>query len=584
MRKTRFAMAMLLVFSLGVAAWGQGTTSRVTGVITDPSGALVPGADVRLTNEATGISFRTVASVRGVYAFESLQVGSYTLSVELPGFKKAEILGIQVTIGQPTTANVTLQLGETSETVTVTGAYEIVQTSTSGNIGAIIEQKTLQDLPIVGTRGRNPLDLVNTQPGVVSGANTGGGVHVHGARDRAWNYTLDGIDTNETSAGGSNFSPLRTNPDSLAEFRVLTSNFTAEFGRNSGAQVTMITRSGGNEFHGSVFWFYRTPSFNANEWENNINQIGKRQFVQHIPGFSAGGPILKNRTFFFTNMQWLRARESSSTSRTVYTESARNGIFRYVKGGRNQPAGVSGASVDFSGNVLPGVNIGTYNVAANDPQKIGPDPTIKSQIALTPLPNDFSAGDGLNTAGFNFAALQNEKQYDSVIKIDHVLNSRNTIFGRYSWGHQNTVCDRANSGEPAFPGLPCRVDTYRLPRNLALNWRWSPTSLITNEFVFGINRFTFDFVLPINDAGVPYYSLNDITVPRDTRYGNKRRLTTYQFVDNFSYTRGSHSLRMGLNLRLQQHLDQRGSVGGENIAPVANFSTSYNTVSPSEFN
>lgn len=584
MRKILCCTAALAMLALAAAAWGQGTTSKVTGVIMDPSGAVVPGAAVTLTNEATGVSFKTVSSEAGTYVFEAVQVGVYTLTVELVGFKKSVLTGNRVTIGQPTTVNVTLQLGEASETVTVTDTYELVQTSTSGNIGNIIEQKVLQDLPIVGTRGRNPLSLVNTQPGVVVGSNTGGGVHVHGSRDRAWNFTLDGIDTNETSAGGSNFSPLRANPDSLAEFRVITSNPTAEYGRSSGAQVTMVTRSGGDEYHGSVFWFYRTPRFNANEWENNLNGVGKRQFVQHIPGFSIGGPIFKGRTFFFTNMQWLRARDSGLVTRTVYTDSARKGIFRYVKGGRNLPAGVTGASVDSSGNVLPGVNIGTYDIAANDPERIGFDPNIKKVIGLTPLPNNFTVGDGLNTAGFSFSDIQNERQYDAVVKVDHVIGNRSTVFGRIAWGHQNTMCDTVNAGQRPFPGLTCRVNTYRLPRNVAVNWRWNPSPRITNEFVAGFNRFTFDFVLPLNNAGVPYYALNDITVPEDTRYGNKRRLTTYQFVDNFTYVRGAHAFKMGTNLRFQQHYDQRGSVAGQNIAPVVNFSTTYATVSPTEFN
>ena len=133
----------------------------------------------------------------------------------------------------------------------------------------------MKDLPIVGSRGRNPLDLVVTQPGVVSGSPTGGGIMVHGARDRAWNYTLDGIDVNDSSQGGSNTTSFRVNPDMMDEMRILTGNNTAETGRNSGGQVAMITRSGTNNFHGDGFWFYRTPRLNANEWENNIDGIGK---------------------------------------------------------------------------------------------------------------------------------------------------------------------------------------------------------------------------------------------------------------------------------------------------------------------
>src|SRR6185295_9201026 len=144
----------------------------------------------------------------------------------------------------PSTINVSLEPGGVAETVTVVAAAEQVQTSTSGNLGSTIEQKALESLPIVGTRGRNPLDLLNFQPGVVIGGNTGGTVQVNGSRDRAFNFTLDGIDINESTAGGSNFTPLRPNPDSVQEFQVVTSNFTAELGRNSGAQVTLVTKSG----------------------------------------------------------------------------------------------------------------------------------------------------------------------------------------------------------------------------------------------------------------------------------------------------------------------------------------------------
>jgi len=583
MKRNRFATGILIFMALAALAWGQGTTSKVTGVVTDPSGAVVPGASVTLINEGTNVSFQTVSSASGTYVFEAVQVGVYTVTVELSGFKKAALTGNRVTIGQPTTINVTLQLGETSETVTVTDAAELVQTSTSGNIGSIVEQKVLQALPIVGTRGRNPLALVDTQPGVVSGANTGGGSHVHGARDRAFNFTLDGIDTNETSAGGSNFSPLRTNPDSLAEFRVLTSNFTAEYGRSSGAQVAMVTRSGGNEFHGGVFWFYRTPSFNANEWQNNLTAVGKRQFVQHIPGFSVGGPIVKNRTFFFTNWQWLRARESSNPQRLVYTSEARKGNWRYVKGGRNQPAGVTGASVDSSGNVLPGVNVGSYSVATNDPQALGLSSITQARVGKTPLPNDFSRGDGLNIAGYNFTALQKEKQYDATVKIDHVLNARNTLFGRISWGQQDTVCDRVNGGEPPFPGLPCWVDTVRRPYNWAANWRWSPGPLITNELVVGQNHFKFDFITPTADPTKPELVFSDITMPETSLVGNLRTIDTYQVVDNFSYIRGAHVFKAGVNIRLQKHTDIRGSVAGLNVTPQVNFSTTTNTVDPTTF-
>ena len=586
-----FLLVVTLVCLCGASQfWGQGTTSRVVGVVSDPTGAAVPNAKVTLTNQATGVSFTTTTTDSGTYVFEAVQVGSYSVTVETQGFKKFVSPDNRVGIGKPTTVNIALEIGAVTETVTVSGAAELVQTSTSGNFGDTVEQRVIQDLPIVGTRGRNPLDLVLSQPGVNQTPDmTGGGVNVHGARDRAWNYTLDGIDTNETSAGGSNFSPLRPNPDSLAEFRILTSNFTAEYGRNSGAEVAMVTRSGGNEFRGTAFWFYRTPRFNANEWENNLNGIGKRQFVQHIPGFSVGGPIRKNKTFFFVNAQWLRALETASRTRIVYTQQARQGIFRYVTGGncgtpcRNRPAGVPGASVDASGNVLPTVNVRPYDVAANDPAHIGLDPTTQAEIKQTKLPNNFTVGDGLNRAGFNFSAPQREKQHDLVVKIDHNFNERHAFFARIAWGEQDTQCDRVNGGDPRFPGGPCVVNTERSPRNLAFNWRWTPTPRITNELVAGGNHFTFNFSIPSADAKRLTLSFDDITIVGEFEFGNLRTINTYQVVDNFSYVRGAHTFKTGINLRYQQHVDTRGSVAGANVSPLVDFDTSVDTVDPATF-
>lgn len=584
-------LLLVLVAALwaGAHAHAQGTTSRVAGTVTDTSGAFVPGATVTLTNDATGVSFTTVTNASGAYAFEAVQVGRYTVAVELQGFKRFVSSDNAVTIGEPTTINAALELGQLTEAVEVSASSQVVQTGTSGNLGSTFDQRTIESLPILGGRGRNPLDLVLTQPGVVSGANTGGAVHVNGARDRSWNFTLDGIDTNESSAGGSNFSPLRTNPDALSEFKVLTGNQTAEFGRNSGGQVAMVTRNGTNTLSGTVFYFDRRPEYNANEWENNIAGLEKREFTQYMPGFSVGGPIRRNRTFFFVNNQWLRANQTTEITRTVYTASARQGLWRYSTTGRNQPAGVAGPSVDANGN--PIVSTATYDIAANDPQRLGLDPTIQRLIGMTPLPNNFahSGGDGLNTAGYTFAAPEEERQMDFVTKIDHTFNSNNSAFFRYSKGYQDTNCDQVNGGEPPFPGQACVVNTKRSPYNWAANWRWNARSNIVNELVFGQNHFTFDFLNPSADPGQPTFNgpttagTTTLTVPEDFTVGNLRTVDTYQIVDNLSWQKGSHSIRFGTNLRFQTHTDVRGSVGGANVAPLVNFSTGVNAVDPATF-
>jgi hypothetical protein len=509
------------------------------------------------------------------------------VDVTATGFKKFSSTGNHVVVSEPTTVNARLEVGATAETVEVSGAAEIVQTNTSGNFGSTIEQRVLQDLPIVGTRDRSPLDLVYTQPGVVptDGNMAGGGIYIHGARDRAWNYTLDGLDDNESSYGGSNTTPAQTNPDALSELQIMTGNGTAEWGRNSGGQVAMTTRSGTNEFHGTAFFFYRTPRFNANEWQNNTDLVGKRQFVQQIPGGSIGGPIRKNKTFFFLNVQYLRTHETGTFTSTVYTAQARQGIFRYVQGGRNLPYGVSGASVDAAGNPAAGLSIGSYNAVANDPQHGGLDPQVMKQVNAMPLPNNFTVGDGLNLAGFTYVAPQGQRNIDRVFKIDHVLTPKQTVFARVYLAEEDTNCDQVNGGQPRFPGGPCTVMTTRSPRNLAFNWRWSPTARTTNEVVAGEQHYVYNFETPGATAATPDISwYSQTTFPFTNAIGNLRTITTYQAVDNYSHVFEAHNFKAGANLRLVRHQDDRGSVGNWDVTPIVDFSSSVNSVDPTAFN
>ncbi len=609
MGRKPFSIALTLfifMFAFSGLLFAQGTTSRVTGTVTDGSGATVSGASVTLTNEGTNVSLTTQTSDSGAYTFDLIQVGTYQVSIEKQGFKKFVSKGNKVNINQPATINIALEVGDVSATITVEGTAEVVQTNNSGNIGTTIEQRSLESLPIFGQRGRNPLDLINFVPGASTDiANeTGGGVHVHGSRDRAFNFTLDGIDINESSAGGSNFTPLRPNPDSLQEFQIVTSNFTAELGRSSGAQVTFVTRSGGNKFSGNLFEYYQTPRFNANEYSNNINNRPKGQFVQHIYGGSFGGPLfnpgfgegtkfglLRDKAFFFVNLQMLRAYETRLQTRTVLTPSARAGLFRYVQGLANSPAGTSTASVNGSGTPLfgncgsPVVTpcISSYNVAT----QVGLttdgsfDPTTIALLNAMPLPNNFFAGDGLNTAGYSFGAPQREKQYDFVSKFDFKINDNNSFYIRYAQGQQNTVGDAGNGGLQSFPGFPNKVDTFRDPKNLAFNYRWSPTAKFTNEFIFGVNKFAFSFNNPDPNFDTnPAFIFNLVTDPfsNGAPVLNARRLQTIQFVDNMTFDFSPHIIKAGINFRFGQQIDDRSGVAGIATTLEANFSSTTNPV------
>ncbi|MEO6726553.1 MAG: TonB-dependent receptor [Blastocatellia bacterium] len=579
-RKSFVALFLLIYAGLSSAAFAQTATGRIVGTVHDAGGAVVPGATVTATSESTKVSFKTTSNSTGAYNFEAIQPGVYTIEVEAAGFKKYSTSKNILTANDTVTITISLDTGSINEVVQVESTYEKVQTSQSGNIGNIVNQKTVTSLPI---NGRNPLNLVLLQPGVVDGANTGGGTHVFGARDRAINTTLDGIDANETSASTATSTPIRTNPDSLQEYRVVTSNPDASFGRNSGAQVALITRSGTNDIHGTLFEFHRNRVFNANEWELNRQKFAntdarcpgaqcpfnRRFLLRNQFGGSVGGPIIKNRLFFFFNTQIQRSVQTLEQTNTVYTAQARQGVFRYVSGGRNFPAGVTGASVDAQGNPLAGLTIASYNTVANDPRNLGLDPTVQKILSLTPLPNRFDVGDGLNTAGYTWLATRTDPQRDFNTKVDFTLNERNNFFGRYSWGQQDTVGDTTNSGAARFPGLPPIVATFRTPRNLAVGWRTTINSRTTNELIVGGNYFKFNFAIPSNQDPntTPIITVNP-TDPLSNSYGNLREITTYQIVDNLSHVRGSHTLRTGVNFRLQRHYDIRGSVAGLDINPL----------------
>jgi hypothetical protein len=570
-----------LVISLMVSGVGaQTATGRIVGTVQDAAGAAVSNATVTATNEGTQVSYKTTTNTVGAYNFEALQAGSYTITAEVNGFKKYSSSKNVLTANDTLTLRVTLETGAISEVVQVEGTYERVQTNQSGNIGTVVTAKNLVDLPIVG---RNPLSLIAFQPGVATGSNTGGGTHIFGARDRAVNLTMDGIDSNEASAGTATTSPARVNPDSLQEYRVITSNADASFGRNSGGQITMVTKSGTNEFHGNLFEFHRNRVLDANTWDLNRIGVGRRFNLLNQFGGSLGGPIIKNKLFFFFNTQWQRRVQTIEQTNTVYTAQARQGLFRYVVGGRNFPAG-SGASssVDAQGNPVAGLTIGTYNVVTNDPRRLGLDPTVQGIIGLTPLPNRFDVGDGLNTAGYTWLARRTDPERNFTTKIDFTLNERHSFFGRYTWGQQDTVGDTTNAGAARFPGLPAIVATYRTPKNLAVGWRSTLSSTMTNELIAGGNNFLFNFEVPsrLDNRTTPIITALP-TDPLSNAFGNAREITTYQVVDNLTKVHEAHTMRMGINLRLTRHYDERGSVAGLNINPQ--YFLSGSAVDPTRF-
>src|SRR5215472_6312983 len=391
-RGVRF-LAFSLVCLLGTMAWSQGSTSRVEGIVVDSSGAVVPNASVRVTNEDTGVSYEAKTGSTGTYSIPSLTPGPYTVSATGKGFDTFTSQHNVLSVGAPLVVNPTLKVGAASEVVEVQGAYERIET-TNAAVSDVITTEEVKTLPL---NGRNPLGLLTLEPGVTQRTTqaAGSGTHVFGSRDRSHNVTIDGIDANESTVPNPQSNIQRLNPDNVQEFRTVTLDPTAEYGRNSGANVMVGTKPGTNALHGDLFYFNRNTALNANEWFNNANGQPRPNLNLNQYGFDVGGPILKKQTFFFGSFQNNDIRQTGPISSSfgvplVYTAAARSGIFRYVVGTVNGLKQNSTSLVDANGNLLPGVPactggvtvncVASYNMFANDPKGIGGDPSVMGLI------------------------------------------------------------------------------------------------------------------------------------------------------------------------------------------------------------
>src|SRR5256714_10477181 len=301
LKPTRLLVSFSVLLVLCLAVIAQTGTSNITGTVRDTNGAVVAGATVTAKNEATGVTSTQTTTESGLYSFASLPVGNYTITVEKQGFKTLQQKSNALQVGEPLTVDGALEIGQVSETVTVTGGAEQLQNS-NATIGNVVEQKAIEQLPL---NGRNPLTLLVLEPGVTqrSAGGAGSGVHVNGSRDRAYNVTIDGIEANESSVPNPVSNLYRINPDNVQEFKVTTNNATAEEGRNSGASISISTRSGTNEVHGNLFHFIRNDALNSKDFFANALKQSKAVIKLNQFGGEAGGPIRKNKTFFFGSYQ-----------------------------------------------------------------------------------------------------------------------------------------------------------------------------------------------------------------------------------------------------------------------------------------
>jgi hypothetical protein len=492
----RLIILGVLALLLPPAAFAQ-INATVTGTVSDASAALIPGVEVTATNVNTGIEQISLTNETGNYNFVSLQPGTYKISATLSGFQTQTFEGVQLSQAQQVRLNFTLQVAGLSNTVEVTVAADTALATTTSSVGSVLPTQEIQTLPMAS---RDVYNLLNTIPGVVGGTNFGG------TGNRQLNLSRDGLSVNDTrfnAAGGQN-GPF-VSPDLVEEVQVVIGNVDPSVGRGSG-QVSLQTRSGSNQFHGALFDYNTNSALGANDFFSN--QQGRKPDYSNRNQFGGrlGGPIIRNKAFFFVLIDETRYIKRENFVANVLTPEARRGIFRYINGQQNGNALSASKSVDQNGNILNPANLrqfclfgdngcGVPGIAgANDPFRTAPMDNAywRQFLAAMPLPNDYTKGDGLNTAGYKWT-----RRYEGCcagngsgpsvdrdqlnLRFDYQINSKNTVTFTTSREHEWSDSAGLLSDWP----IGYNAKTYYFPGLYTTAWTSTISTTLLNTFRFG---------------------------------------------------------------------------------------------------
>jgi len=516
---------------------GQSDTGKVVIMVTDANGALVSGATVKAKN-LTGLITRDAASATpGVYEVPTLAVGRYEISVAAAGFKTIRQT-ISVHVNEESRVDIRLEPGEPSATVTIPSEAGQVQL-TSSTFGKVVGEKLVVNLPL---NGRNFYDLGLLQTGVVplqpGRTLTQDSYNVNGARDTNNNFLLDGVSNQQLEYNNLQIKPAI---DALSEFKIQTNLYSAEFGRNAGAIVNAVTKSGGNEFHGAVWEFLRNDALDArNFFSPQTPPLRRNQF-----GGTIGGPFRQgDATFFFVSYEGVRQARGVTSSTVVPTAQERMGDLSNVTTPIIDPQ----TGQPFMGNVIPAERISA---------------AAKSLLSLYPLPNISRASRTLN---FTASPLQTTDQNQVIVRIDHSASTKSTVFGRYVYDNLIDTAPFQFGNVPAqFPGFS--QDQKNKNQNLALGYTRVISSTDINDFRFGFSRTNnpTDF-LPLTkprDVGINFgvpdnVGLTDVRIAGFSGIGNsifgpsQYVFNTFQFQDTYTRVQGSHTLKVGGEYRKHQ--------------------------------
>ena len=552
MRRSTIAFALGISLVIGNAVVGQGTNASLTGTVVDTNQAIIEDATVTAKNVRTGVSQDTKTNGQGVYQFVSLQPGLYEVTAEKSGFRKMYFNEVTMEVASKARLDFQLEPGQVTEAVSVTASNQVTLNRESTSITGVINEKMITDLPLPA---RNALDLILTQGGLL-GDNFGG------QRIGALNITRDGIDVMDRRINSGINSTVFNSVDLVQEVRITTSPADAEFGRGS-AFVQLITRSGTNQFHGSAFESHRNTALNANEWDNNLRGDGRDLLIRNQFGARIGGPIKKNKTFFFFLYEGQRERSKGDVTATVLTDSARKGIFRFFPGVQNGNAIALVPTVDASGNpVKPATATGdlqAVSVLGRDPNRSAFDPTglVPKYLGLMPLPNNFRTGDGLNTAGFTWSRPESDDFNNYNVRIDHHFSENH----RLSYSYSNESSDALNGflapAWPTAPGGSFRGDSRF--HSLQLVSTLGPR--LVNEFYAGAQRPLVRFLapweiegntelFPTSNSQLFAADLNLVSDPINIGNDPQGRISpVYIYGDKLSFLKGRHAFKGGVEVR-----------------------------------
>jgi hypothetical protein len=560
MRSGSGVVTLLVSFFLAVSilASAQSATTSLRGTITDPKGAVLQGATVTLNNSLTGYSRTTKSGNDGAYQFLEVPPATYTLTVTATGFATVKEEGVRLMVSTPATLNFTVAVQGQSVTVEVSGTAPLVNT-TDATLGHAFGAEKIENLPF---EGRDPVGILSLQPGVVfiapkdvvkEGTDSRGG-SVNGARSDQTNVTLDGVDNNDQLLGLAFQGAVRSTLDSLQEFRVTTSNSNADSGRSSGAQVSLVTKSGTNKVHGSAYEYNRSKIGEANDWFNKKSQLESGlpnvppHLVRNTFGATVGGPIVKDRVFFFAAYEGQRTHENQQITRIVPSADLRNGIVSYLSDGAVvtlQPSDL--ALMDPNCSTEPGFTGGTC------PLGPGPNPAVMAIFQQYPMPNTDSVGDGLNYRGFTFSGPEPKKKDTYIAKLDFNLtqNGAHRVFVRGGLNNdhgvqQNESVSQTGDSGPEFPGLPPNLIAVDNSKGLTVGY----TALLRNNL---INNFRYGFIRQgTGTAGlkdqhfVHFRGLDNI---QGFNTSLNTHVPVHNFVDDVNWTKGKHNLQFGGNYR-----------------------------------